>query len=223
MGVGTNGPGVAPLRRRDWRVAWSWMRWDVPTRVVFLMAAPLVWIAVGDIEPAAIGLSLDLGVLDWLLVALLALGAGLVSLTYRRWLWRPQLAPDRSALALELPFFGGLNPVAEELFFRGGALFGLASLIGMPWAIVITSIVFGVHHAVARFPISFLILGTLGGVLFGIMSAHFGSVAPAIVMHAAADLAVFVAAGMVADRFWMGDEAAAVAPAPIDRLTAPTP
>ena len=214
---------MTPLLRRDWRVAWSWMRWDVPTRVAFLVAAPLVWIAVGDIDPAAIGLTLGLGGFDWLLVALLAAGAGLVSLTYRRWLWRPKVAPGLSAIVLELPFFGVLNPVAEELFFRGGALFGLANLVGMPWAIAITSIVFGVHHVVARFPISFLVLGTLGGALFGIMTAHFGSVAPAIVMHAAADLAVFVAAGLVADRYWSGDESPTDAPTSVDRLTVLAP
>lgn len=199
------------------------MRWDLPTRIAFLIAAPMVWIVVGGVDPSTIGLTLALSVFDWLLTVLLAASAGLAALTYRRWLWQPRVAPDRSALTLELPFFGLINPVAEEFFFRGGALFGLASLIGMPWAIVVTSIVFGMHHALARFPASFLVLGTLGGALFGILTAHFGSVAPAIVVHAAADLAVFVAPGLVAGRYWSDDKWPTVTSTSIDRLATPTP
>ncbi len=215
-----SGPLIA---RRGWRDAWAWMRWDIPTRIVFLIAAPVIWIALAGIDPSTIGLWHDMSLRDWLLTAALALGAGLVSLAYRRWLWRPRAAPDRSALALELPFFAVLNPVAEEFFFRGAALFGLANLVGMPWAIAITSVVFGVHHALARFPVSFLVLGTLGGAMFGIVTAHFESIYPAIVMHAAADLAIFVAAGLLAGRAWTNEDPPGVEHAPVDRLGAPTP
>ena len=98
-----------------------------------------------------------------------------------------------------------LNPVAEELFFRGAAMFGLASLIGMPWAIVVTSLVFGLHHGLDRqFPRSFLVLGTLGGLLFGIAAAHFDSVVPAIVLHVAADAVIFVAAAPILERLGVG-------------------
>ena len=220
MNSATGGPIIV---RRGWRDSWAWMRWDIPTRIVLLIAAPVIWIAVADIDPSAIGLRLDLSLRDWLLTLFLAVGAGLVSLAYRRWLWRPRAAPDRSALALELPFFVVLNPVAEELFFRGAALFGLANLVGIPWAITITSVVFGVHHILARFPVSFLVLGTLGGAMFGIMTAQFGSIVPAVVMHAAADLAVFVAAGLMADRVWASDDPHRVERRPVDRLAAPTP
>ena len=80
-------------------------------------------------------------------------------------------------------------------------MFGLANLIGMPWSIVVTSIVFGFHHGLdRRFPFSFLVLGTMGGALFGIAAAHFGSIAPAVVLHAAADLVLFVAAGPLLER-----------------------
>ena len=37
------------------------MRWDVPTRVAFLIGAPLIWIAIAGIDPSAIGLQLGLG------------------------------------------------------------------------------------------------------------------------------------------------------------------
>ena len=220
MTTATSAPLIA---RRGWRDTWAWMRWDIPTRIVFLFAAPVIWIAVADIDPTTIGLWQDMRLRDWLVVAVLALGAALVSLAYRRWLWRPRAAPDRSALALEIPFFAVLNPVAEEFFFRGAALFGLANLVGMPWAIAITSVVFGVHHALARFPVSFLVLGTLGGVMFGIVAAHFESIYPAIAIHAAADLAIFVAAGHMARRAWAGAHRPAAEPPPVDRLAAPTP
>ena len=188
------------------------MRWDIPTRVALLIAAPLIWVRVAGIHPEAIGLRLGLSARDWLLVALWSAGVALVALTYRRWLWPAAHAPDRSALTLELPFFALVNPVAEELFFRGGVLFGLASLVGMPWSIAITSPVFGLHHGLVRgFPFSFLILGTLGGGLFGIAAASFGSVVPAIILHAAADLAIFVAGGLVLERLQVGVRLPAVA------------
>lgn len=200
-------PGAVAVRlpRRGWRSAWSWIRWDVPTRIAFLITVPLVWVAVADIDPAAIGLTLGLGGLDWAQVAVWSAGVALVTLTYRRWLLPVRHVPDRLALALELPFFGVLNPVAEELFFRGGAMFGLANLVGMPWAIAITSLVFGFHHGLDRqFPFSFLVLGTLGGAIFGIAAAMFGSIAPAIVLHAVADLVIFVAAASVLERYQVG-------------------
>ena len=181
------------------------MRWDVPTRILFLIAAPLIWIAVAGIDPSAIGLQLGLAPLDWILIALWSVGVALVTLSYRRWLWPVRAAGDRSALLLNLPFFLILNPVAEELFFRGAAMFGLANLIGMPWAIVVTSLVFGLHHGLDRqFPRSFLVLGTLGGLLFGIAAAHFESVAPAIVLHVAADAVIFVAAAPILERLGVG-------------------
>ena len=181
------------------------MRWDVPTRIVFLIGAPLIWIAVAGIDPSAIGLRLGLAPLDWILIALWSVGVALVTLSYRRWLWPVRAAGDRSALLLNLPFFLILNPVAEELFFRGAAMFGLANLIGMPWSIVVTSLVFGLHHGLDRqFPRSFLVLGTLGGLLFGIAAAHFDSVVPAIVLHVAADAVIFVAAAPILERLGVG-------------------
>lgn len=177
------------------------MRWDVPTRIAFLIGAPLIWIVIADVDPASLGLTVGLTSRDWILVGFWAVGVALVSLTFRRWWWPVRAAPDRSALVLDLPFFVVLNPLAEELFFRGAALFGLANLIGMPWSIVVTSIVFGFHHGLdRRFPFSFLVLGTMGGALFGIAAAQFGSVAPAVVLHAVADLVLFVAAGPLLER-----------------------
>ncbi len=197
------------------------MRWDVPTRVAFLIGAPLIWIAVAGIDPSAIGLRLGLAPLDWILIALWSVGVALVTLSYRRWLWPVRAAGDRSALLLNLPFFLVLNPVAEELFFRGAAMFGLANLIGMPWAIVVTSLVFGLHHGLDRqFPRSFLVLGTLGGLLFGIAAAHFESVAPAIVLHIAADAVIFVAAAPILERLGVGVRLPA---RPLDQGPVPTP
>ena len=196
------------------------MRWDVPTRIVFLIGAPLIWIAVAGIDPSAIGLRLGLAPLDWILIALWSVGVALVTLSYRRWLWPVRAVAGRSALALDLPFFLVLNPVAEELFFRGAAMFGLANLIGMPWSIVVTSLVFGLHHGLDRqFPRSFLVLGTLGGLLFGIAAAHFDSVAPAIVLHVAADAVIFVAAAPILERLGVGVRLPA---RPLDQGPVPT-
>lgn len=177
------------------------MRWDVPTRIAFLIGAPLIWIVIAGVDPEALGFTIGLTSRDWILVGFWVVGVVLVSLAFRRWWWPVRAVPDRSALVLDLPFFVVLNPLAEELFFRGAAMFGLANLIGMPWSIVVTSIVFGFHHGLdRRFPFSFLVLGTMGGALFGIAAAHFGSIAPAIVLHAAADLVLFVAAGPLLER-----------------------
>jgi len=195
----------ARLPRYTWRDSWRWMRWDIPTRIAFLVGAPIIWIVIADVDPAAVGVRLGLTPADWVLVAFWSASVALVSLTYRRWLWPARSVPGRSALLVDLPFYLVINPVAEELFFRGVFLFGLANWVGMPWSVAISSIVFGFHHGLdRRFPFSFLVLGTLGGAVFGISAAHFGSIAPAIVLHSVADAVIFLAAGPCLERLGVG-------------------
>ena len=85
-----------------------------------------------------------------------------------------------------------LNPVAEELFFRGWIQQQLEIVIGAMPTIVLVSIVFGFHHALAGFTRPFLILATIGGVLFGVVTMVSGSVIPAIGLHVSADIGLFL-------------------------------
>ena len=59
--------------------------------------------------------------------------------------------------------------------------------------------------------------------MFGIVTTFYWSIFPAIVIHAAADLAIFIAAGFMARGAWANDRLPGAEAPPVDRLAAPTP
>lgn len=81
-----------------------------------------------------------------------------------------------------------LAPVAEELFFRGFWQNSLKNL-GYGWAIILPSLLFAVFHNPVAAPGAFA-MGVLGGVL----TARYGSIAPAVVFHATSNFAVLMIA-----------------------------
>jgi len=148
----------------------------------------------------AVGLKADFPGWWWLVGALMGVAVVQVS---TRFVVRQGGSGSRAtpgALALELLFFVVLNPVAEELFFRGLAQRQLDGVIGFVQALLLVSVVFGFHHALAGFRLPFLILATVGGLLFGTVMAVYDSVLPAIALHIAADIGIFVAGPRWAER-----------------------
>lgn len=171
---------------------WTWFRVDVPARVLPLTAIPLIWALIWGGGVDSVGLSAGLPVWAWLPLVPLAIVVALVSAEFIR---RQGAAGSRAspgALALELPFFLALNPIAEELFFRGLVQGRLSELIGFVPALLIVAFVFGFHHALAGFQRPFLILATGGGLLFGATLFIYDSVFPAIALHIAADIGIFI-------------------------------
>lgn len=178
---------------RTARSVWRWFRIDVPARVLPLIAIPLVWAVGWGGGVGSVGLKADFPGWWWIAFGLLAVAVALVSTWF---VVRQGGAGSRAtpgALALELPFFLVLNPVAEELFFRGLAQRQIEGAIGFVPALLLVSVVFGFHHALAGFRLPFLILATVGGLLFGTVMAVYDSVLPAIGLHVAADIGIFVA------------------------------
>lgn len=172
--------------------AWRWMRIDVPLRVVPACAIPLAWAIGWGGGPAAIGLAIPFRPHSWPWLALQAVAVAAGSVIFVALVLRWSARPTPAALALELPFFLVLNPVAEELLFRGLLQPRLATLIGFPAALAIVAAVFGFHHVLAGFKLPFLLWATLGGFLFGAVAQHYGSVVPAILLHSAADAGLFI-------------------------------
>ena len=185
---------------RTGRSVWRWFRIDVPARVLPLIAIPLVWAVGWGGGVGAVGLKAEFPGWWWIAFGLLAVAVALVSTWFvvRQGGSGSQATPG--ALALELTFFLVLNPVAEELFFRGLAQRQLEGVVGFVPALLLVSVVFGFHHALAGFRRPFLILATVGGLLFGTVMAVYDSVLPAIGLHIAADIGIFVAGPWWAER-----------------------
>ena len=59
------------------------MRWDVPTRIAFLIGAPLIWIVIAGVDPEELGFTIGLTSRDWILVGFWVVGVVLVSLAFR--------------------------------------------------------------------------------------------------------------------------------------------
>jgi len=91
--------------------------------------------------------------------------------------------------------------VGEELVFRGYVLGALGPLVGMPWAVVLSSTSFGVIHAYQGW-VGFFRTGLLGGLLaWGYLAS--GSLLPAMVAHTLLDV---VAGILLGDRLMVPED-----------------
>ena len=86
--------------------------------------------------------------------------------------------------------------VGEEVAFRGYAIPVLAVAVGLPWSVILTSLVFGVLHAYQG-RIGMVRTAIMGAVLAGGMLGS-GSLLPVILAHVLVDL---VGGLVLADRF----------------------
>lgn len=198
---GGEGGRTAPaVSLRTGRSVWRWIRIDVPARVLPLIAIPLIWAVGWGGGVEAVGLKADVPGWWWFVLVGMAILVALVSVWFVVKQGGAGSRATAGALALELPFFVVLNPVTEELFFRGLAQRQLEEIIGFVPALLLVSVVFGFHHALAGFRLPFLILATVGGLLFGSVMAVYDSVLPAIGLHIAADIGIFVAGPWWAER-----------------------
>ncbi len=172
--------------------AWRWMRIDVPVRIVPLVGVPIVWAVVWGGGLGAIGLRIPFAPSGWLWIGLISLAVISACVVFVAGALNWSAKATRGALALEIPFFLLLNPFAEELLFRGLFQPRLEALIGFPAALTVVSLIFGFHHAFAGFNLRFLLWASLGGFLFGAVAAQYSSVVPAMLLHSAADLGIFL-------------------------------
>ncbi len=81
-------------------------------------------------------------------------------------------------------------PIYEEVLFRGIFLAGFISIYGTTWAIIITSILFGIWHIRSIFFISqkktlvqILYTGFILGPIFALLTIYTGSIWSAVILH----------------------------------------
>ena len=194
------GEGVDPAKTylagggsvRDAAHVWRWMRFDVPLRVTGLSAIAIVWSAFQPEGVKALGLAMPFGAGAWIWLSLLWFATLAACVVFVRRVTRSASRPTWGALALEAPFFLVLNPFAEEVFFRGFAQLRLAGVVGPAPALLVVAVAFGFHHRLAGFTMPFLLWSTLGGLLFGAVLVHYSSLVPALFLHSAADVGIFI-------------------------------
>ena len=173
-------------------MVWRWFRVDVPVRVLPLILIPLIWAIFWEGGVEAVGLTTHIQPQWWIPILLMAIVVFFVCVVFITKRGGVGSRPTAGALGLELPFYLILNPIAEELFFRGLLQRQVAEVIGLLPALLLVSVLFGFHHVLAGFKRPFLILATIGGLLFGAVMVACNSVLPSIALHVVADIGMFL-------------------------------
>jgi uncharacterized protein len=79
--------------------------------------------------------------------------------------------------------FSITNAVLEEVIWRGTLLSRFSEQLGEKWAVVITSLGFGLQHYSLGFPWSICIAFSLGGLFYGGITIKSRSIVPSIIWH----------------------------------------
>ncbi len=161
------------LYRTTVATSWSWIKWDVPARLLPLAAGPLVFIwathtpvSVLGVTGGHVGRDLLLAIPLGALAFAIAAGFGeYLSRRARRW-----FVPDGPDLALQSAYYVALNAPIEEWFFRG---FLQGSLIRW-WqspalGYVVATLVFGAYHLFGRWGWRPVIGATVAGFALGLL------------------------------------------------------
>ncbi|MBD1379811.1 CPBP family intramembrane glutamic endopeptidase [Metabacillus arenae] len=92
--------------------------------------------------------------------------------------------------------FSIINSVLEEIIWRGMLLSRFSEHFGNRWAIMITSIGFGLQHYSLGFSWGGCLVFTLGGLFFGAITVKSKSIIPAVIWHMSIN-ALMVLSGMI--------------------------
>lgn len=87
------------------------------------------------------------------------------------------------SLLLFCLFFSLINAVFEEVIWRGIMLSALKELTSTGYAIIVTSIGFGLLHLAIGFSISLSLLISVAGVIYALITLKTDSIYPSIVFH----------------------------------------
>jgi membrane protease YdiL (CAAX protease family) len=77
-----------------------------------------------------------------------------------------------------------LAGLGEEALFRGVIQGGLVAYIGVPMAIVVSSVLFGLAHYISK---TYVVFAMTLGALFGLLYAWSGNIAVPMIAHVAYD------------------------------------
>jgi membrane protease YdiL (CAAX protease family) len=203
-----------PQASRDWRAAhgglylvlvgvsslipgvlqWPW-HLLVPIAAYFILViaiAPLRrtlgWLKVGRLDLVVLGWTAGIAVLS------------AVALVVFQLVVRPDLSGLRAhapAIAFQYPFlflitFSLVNALLEEIAFRGILLDALQSQIGLRWALLVLSIVFGTGHMLGGYPPGIVgaVLAAIYGLMLGLLRVYSGGLAAAYFAHIVADAVI---------------------------------
>lgn len=165
---------------------WRWLRWDLPLRVVPMLAVPLLLVWLSVLSPVDLGLSAP-GLTSQLGIALI-LGPLMAWLSwwYRcRYVGRV-VVPTNSDNLFQSAYYVALNSPAEELLFRGLLIGWLGRFVGEPTAWALSTLLFGLYHIPARWGGAAVIGVTLAGALFGGLFLLYDSLLLPVLVHACA-------------------------------------
>lgn len=98
-----------------------------------------------------------------------------------------------------LPFallFSIINGILEECIWRGILLYHFTNQLGEKWAVLLTSIGFGLQHYSLEFPWSICITFILAGVFYGGIVVKSNSIVPAIIWHVTLNV-LMVCSGLI--------------------------
>ena len=153
--------------------SWGWMKWDLPARLVPLLAAPALFAWLSRTPLSDLGVNLSHPVRDLLLAIPLgllgfAVAAGFaehLSRRARRW-----FVPDLSDLAVQSLYYVVLNAPIEEWFFRGFLQGELARWWRAPFlAYLAATLVFGAYHFLGKWGWRAVVGATVSGFGLGLI------------------------------------------------------
>ncbi|WP_066051676.1 CPBP family intramembrane glutamic endopeptidase [Robertmurraya korlensis] len=79
--------------------------------------------------------------------------------------------------------FSLINATLEELIWRGVLLFSLVKYVSVSYALVVTSIGFGLMHLFIGIPFILCLFFSLGGLFYGMIVLKTNSIFPSIIFH----------------------------------------
>ncbi len=87
------------------------------------------------------------------------------------------------SLVLFALLFSLINAVFEECIWRGPLFASLIRYVSVPYALIVTSIGFGLLHLAIGIPLALSLLFSFAGLFYGLVVHKTGSIYPAIVFH----------------------------------------
>ena len=90
---------------------------------------------------------------------------------------------DIQSLLLFCLFFSLINAVIEEVIWRGIMLSALKKFTSTRYAMIVTSVGFGLLHLAIGFSITFSLLISIAGVIYAVLTLKTNSIYPSILFH----------------------------------------
>lgn len=105
-------------------------------------------------------------------------------------LFRMQLPSESDRFIIFLLVGALIGPVAEEIFFRG-ILYGFLRRWGIPWAVILSTLLFALPHAPSSGP-AIPVTQLIGGILFAVAYEIEKNLLVPITIHSLGNLAIFI-------------------------------